>query len=216
MNYKAVIFDMDGTVLDTLDDLKNSLNFALEKNNMPKRTLDETRSFVGNGIEKLIERAVPKGTNNEDYRKVISDFTDYYTLHCKDNTKAYEGISNVIDEIRKRGLLTAVVSNKDDYGVKILCEEHFKGKFDCSVGMKDGIRKKPSPDSVNIALTSLGIKSNEAVYVGDSEVDIQTAENSDMDCISVLWGFRTEEFLRSFGGKVFAKKPNDILKIVLE
>lgn len=213
--YKLAIFDMDGTILDTLEDLKDSVNYALCECGYTERTYDEVRSFVGNGIRKLIERAVPDGTDLENIDRVHNIFTGYYKLHCADKTKAYDGIKPLISELRRYGIKTAVVSNKADYGVQELCREYFDGLFDYAVGEREGIRRKPAPDSVNEALRVLGFDKSEAVYIGDSDVDFETAENAGLPCISVLWGFRDEAFLRSIGAKLFVNKPSEILGIIL-
>lgn len=214
--YKLAIFDMDGTILDTLEDLKDSVNYALCECGYPERTYDEVRSFVGNGIRKLIERAVPDGTSLENIDNVHNTFTEHYKLHCADKTKAYDGIKPLISELRRNGIKTAVVSNKADYGVQELCREYFDGLFDYAVGERERIRRKPAPDSVNEALRVLGFDKSEAVYIGDSDVDFETAKNAELPCISVLWGFRDEDFLRKIGAKTFVSKPSEILDIILK
>ncbi|MGN1137587.1 MAG: HAD family hydrolase [Oscillospiraceae bacterium] len=213
--YKLAVFDMDGTILDTLEDLKDSVNYALSECGYPQRTYDEVRRFVGNGIRKLIERAVPEGVSVSDIDRVHEVFTGHYKVHCADKTKAYDGIKPLLEELRTNGIKTAVVSNKADYGVQELCKEYFDGLFDYAVGEREGIRRKPAPDSVNEALRVLGIPKSEAVYIGDSDVDFETAVNAELPCISVLWGFRDEEFLRSKGASLFVHKPSEILNIVL-
>lgn len=213
--YKVAVFDMDGTILDTLEDLKDSVNYALSECGYPQRTYDEVRQFVGNGIRKLIERAVPEGVSVSDIDRVHEVFTGYYKVHCADKTKAYDGIKPLLEELRANGVKTAVVSNKADYGVQELCKEYFDGLFDYAVGEREGIRRKPAPDSVNEALRVLETDKSEAVYIGDSDVDFETAKNAGLPCISVLWGFRDEEFLRSKGASLFVHKPSEILNIVL-
>lgn len=213
--YKLAVFDMDGTILDTLEDLKDSVNYALAKCGYPQRTYDEVRRFVGNGIRKLIERAVPEGVSVSDIDRVHEVFTGHYKVHCADKTKAYDGIKSLLEQLRENGIKTAVVSNKADYGVQELCKEYFDGLFDYAVGEREGIRRKPAPDSVNEALRVLETDKSEAVYIGDSDVDYETAVNAELPCISVLWGFRDEEFLRSKGASLFVHKPSEILNIVL-
>lgn len=213
--YKVAVFDMDGTILDTLEDLKDSVNYALAECGYPQRTYDEVRGFVGNGIRKLIERAVPKGTESADIDRVHEVFTGYYKLHCADKTKAYDGIKPLIEKLRANGIKTAVVSNKADYGVQELCKQYFDGLFDYAVGEREGIRRKPAPDSVNEALRALGMDKSEAVYIGDSDVDFETAVNAGLPCISVLWGFRDEEFLREKGAKLFVHDPAEIFDIIM-
>lgn len=213
--YKLAVFDMDGTILDTLEDLKDSTNFALEKCGYPTRTYDEVRRFVGNGIRKLIERAVPEGLTVEQIDRVHEVFTEHYKVHCADKTKAYDGIKPLLEKLRANGVKTAVVSNKADYGVQELCKEYFDGLFDYAVGEREGIRRKPAPDSVNEALRVLGVDRSEAVYIGDSDVDFETAKNAELPCISVLWGFRDEEFLREKGATLFVHDPAEIYDIVM-
>lgn len=213
--YKLAVFDMDGTILDTLEDLKDSTNFALEKCGYPVRTYDEVRRFVGNGIRKLIERAVPEGLTIEQIDRVHEVFTEHYKVHCADKTKAYDGIKPLLEKLRASGVKTAVVSNKADYGVQELCKEYFDGLFDYAVGEREGIRRKPAPDAVNEALRVLGIDKSEAVYIGDSDVDFETAKNAELPCISVLWGFRDEEFLREKGATLFVRDPAEIYDIIM-
>lgn len=211
MKYQLAIFDMDGTILNTLEDLTDSLNYALSCSNYPTRTLDEVRNFVGNGIRKLMERAVPEGTSPEELEQVYADFTAYYPKHCYDKTKPYSGIIETIQNLRKQGIKTAVVSNKADYGVQILCKQYFDGLFDYAVGEQTGVQRKPAPDSVNMVLDKLKITRNNAVYIGDSDVDIDTARNAEMDCISVDWGFRDPSFLQEHGAKIMVSSPEELL-----
>lgn len=213
--YKLAVFDMDGTILDTLEDLKDSTNFALEKCGYPTRSYDEVRRFVGNGIRKLIERAVPEGLTTEQIDRVHEVFTEHYKVHCADTTKAYDGIKPLLEKLRASGVKTAVVSNKADYGVQELCREYFDGLFDYAVGEREGIRRKPAPDAVNEALRVLGMSKSEAVYIGDSDVDFETAKNAELPCISVLWGFRDEEFLREKGATLFVRDPAEIYDIIM-
>ncbi len=198
---KLIVFDMDGTILDTLEDLKNSLNYALEKNELPTRTLEEVRRFVGNGIGKLISRGVPEGCSDSLRLKVEQDFYPHYTIHCNDNTRPYAGVTDLISALRAAGYLTAVVSNKADFAVQDLCKIWFDGLFDLAVGEREGLRRKPAPDSVWEVCRLLDVSVEESIYIGDSEVDFQTAQNAGMDVISVDWGFRDAEFLRSIGAK---------------
>lgn len=209
--YKLIIFDLDGTILNTLEDLADSTNYALEKHHFPVRTIEEVRSFVGNGIGRLIARAVPEGTDENMINQVLADFKDYYGQHCADRTKPYDGIIELLQCLRQRGCRTAVVSNKADFAVQRLCEQYFPGLFDFAVGEREGIRRKPYPDSVLEVLSRLGAAKDEALYVGDSEVDIETAKNAGIDVVSVEWGFRDREFLLSHGARRFVKKPEELL-----
>ncbi len=212
MNRKLIIFDLDGTILNTLDDLADSTNYALRVSRFPTRTIEEVRCFVGNGIRKLIERAVPEGTAQDMVEKVLADFTVHYGEHCADKTRPYEGIEEVITRLREMGCMTAVVSNKADFAVQELCEQYFPGLFDYVVGEREGIRRKPSPDSVLAVLDKLGTAKEETVYVGDSDVDIQTAQNAGIDILSVEWGFRDKEFLLKHGAVKLIQSPQELLE----
>ena len=199
MSYRLAIFDLDGTILDTLEDLKESTNAALAANGYPERTLEEVRCFVGNGIGKLIERAVPKGTSKEATKKTLESFKVHYGIHCADHTKPYDGIIKLLEDLRKCGIQTAVVSNKADFAVQELCSQYFPKAFDFVVGEREGIRRKPCPDSVFEVLKTLKKTAAEAVYIGDSDVDVDTAKEAGMDGIFVNWGFRGREFLLEHG-----------------
>ncbi len=214
MKYKLVIFDLDGTLLNTLDDLMLSLNYALASSGLPKRTHEEVLHFVGDGIKKLVERGVPKGTSSELFEKTFLEFKDYYRLHCADNTEPYDGIIDLLCALKARGHMIAVVSNKADFACKSLCDKYFAGMFDAIVGENPSIRKKPAPDTVNMVLEQLHIDRNDAVYIGDSEVDIATAKNANMDCISVDWGFRDNDELINSGATKIVSNPNEILNEV--
>ena len=213
MQYQLVIFDLDGTILNTLEDLYFSVNHALQKSGFALRTLEEVRQFVGNGIRKLIERAVPSGCSENQINQVHADFTAYYAVHCADHTRPYEGISELLSTLRKTGIKTAVVSNKADYAVQILCQDYFPGLFDAITGEREGIRRKPAPDSVLSILNALQISPQQAIYVGDSDVDIQTAKNAGLACISVCWGFRDKEFLIRNGAQHLILHPEELLSI---
>lgn len=215
MKYKLAIFDLDGTILDTLEDLADSVNDTLAKSGFPLRTIDEVRAFVGNGIRNLMERIVPQGTDIAVIDVVHQDFTAHYKVHCADKTRPYLGINELIMTLREAGCKTAVVSNKADYAVQELCAQYFPGMFDFVVGERTGIRKKPAPDSVNEVLSVLEMEREDAVYIGDSEVDIATAANACMDCIAVSWGFRTVDVLRKSGAETIVSKPEEIAEIIL-
>lgn len=199
--YDAVIFDLDGTLLDTLTDLSDSLNAVLRQYELPLHTKDEVRRFVGNGIRKLIERAIPGGTGHPQYEQIYQDFCAYYGEHCMDTTEPYPGILSLLDWLRKAGYQTAIVSNKADFAVKKLNRIYFEGMVPVAIGEREGIRKKPAPDTVFQALRELEVDAGRAVYVGDSDVDIETAANAGMDEIPVCWGFRSREFLIEHGAR---------------
>lgn len=214
MKYKMLIFDMDGTILDTLEDLKNATNYVLREYGMPERSLEEVRMFVGNGIRNLLKQAVVSGTSEEKLDAIFATFREYYKDHCADSTCPYEGITTIIEEARKQGYLTAVVSNKADFAVQELCEKYFPGLFDCAVGEKSGVRRKPYPDSVLWVLEQYDLKPEDAVYIGDSDVDLQTSKNADMDVIMVGWGFRDEDFLKSLGAPFVIHTPKEIMNYI--
>ena len=195
MKYKAAIFDMDGTILDTLEDLCHTLDYTLEQFGFPKRTVPEMRSYLGNGMRKFIELGAPQGTPEELREKMFAVFAEYYKTHCAIATKPYDGLLPMLAKLKEQGMLIAVVSNKADFGVQLLCEEYFPGVFHYAVGEKAGISKKPAPDMVEAVLKEFKLRPEEAVYIGDSEVDLETARNAHMDDILVTWGFRDREFL---------------------
>lgn len=215
MAYAAAIFDMDGTLLNTLDDLAASTNFALEAFGLPPRTTDEVRQYVGNGIGNLIRRAVPEGTDEACRSQVFDTFCAHYAQHSADNTAPYPGIPELLDELRGRGVECAVVSNKGDFAVQDLVRSYFPGAFDFAVGEREGIRRKPAPDTVNAALEALGVAREHAVYIGDSEVDVATAEASGLDCLCVTWGFRDIETLHEAGAKTLVDTTEELLAAIL-
>jgi len=211
--YETIVFDLDGTLLDTLDDLTDATNAALTKFSLPTRTREEVRSFVGNGIAKLIERAI--GTENAPlHADVLAEFKRYYIAHCADKTAPYEGILQLLQALKARGVQTAVVSNKADFAVKELEKQYFDGLLLAAVGENEaeGIRKKPAPDSLFAVLWELDADMEKTVYVGDSDVDIETAKNAGVDCICVTWGFRDKAFLEAYGGTQFVDSPMEILR----
>ena len=216
MKKTTVVFDLDGTLLDTLQDLANAVNYALEQQGMPKRTLEEVRQFVGNGVRLLMIRAVPDGENNPLFEETFALFKEYYGEHCNDTTCLYPGVEEMITSLKAQGYRLAIVSNKADFAVKELQQIYFKGKIEVAIGEKDGIRKKPAPDTVMQALKELGSSSEEAVYVGDSDVDIATAANSGMPCISVTWGFRDVPFLKEHGATHLAASAEELYAILDE
>ena len=211
MKYKLAIFDLDGTLLDTLEDLADSTNYIMRQYGHPERTLTEVRSFVGNGIRKLLERSAPKSTSPEEIDRMFEDFKEYYGAHCAEKTKPYEGIMDLLASLQKREIKLAVVSNKADFAVKELCEQYFSGYFDEAVGERAGIARKPAPDTVNEVLKNLQMDKKRAVYIGDSEVDVQTAKNAELDCIAVDWGFRDKDVLKMAGAETIVSTPAKII-----
>ena len=214
MKYKLVIFDLDGTILDTLEDLAITMNHVLAENSMPVRSDDEIRLFTGNGIRHLVKNSAENGADESVIEKMFSDFNDYYRVHCYDHTKPYDGMAGCMEELRKNGVRVAVVSNKADYAVQGLCCRFFDGLYDFAVGEKKDVRRKPYPDSVLHVLEILAVRGEDAVYIGDSEVDIKTAENAGIDEIAVNWGFRSEEYLREQGACLIAHTPQELMELL--
>lgn len=208
--YDTVIFDLDGTLLDTLEDLTDAVNYAMRTMGMPERTIEEVRTFVGNGVKRLLELCVPDGFDNPAFEETFAKFREYYGLHCNDKTKAYDGVVRLLRELKDEGYALAIVSNKLDSAVKELSEIYFEGIVKVAIGEMEGVAKKPAPDTVYKALEELHKPAEGAVYVGDSEVDVMTAKNSGLPCISVLWGFRDEEFLKEHGAVQFARTPREV------
>lgn len=212
----TIIFDLDGTLLNTLEDLTDSVNYAMEKFGFPVHTIEEIRSFVGNGAPKLIERSIPLGTENPSYEAVLAAFKEHYAAHCEDKTKPYEGVMELLAQLKEKGCRMAVVSNKFDGAVKRLCKKYFGSYLETAIGESADVKRKPAPDTVYQALHELSCDGSRAVYVGDSEVDIQTAKNASLPCISVTWGFRTEEQLKAAGAeeKFMLSSPLGLLPLL--
>ena len=206
MKYSLAIFDMDGTILNTLDDMTDSLNVILEKYGFPLHTVEEVRFMVGNGIPKLIERALPDGKNTAGYDKILADFIAYYEEHCAIKTAPYAGVVDCIKKLRAAGLKIAVNTNKVEAAAVSLCNDYFPGLFDIISGSRPGMPPKPAPDGIYeiLARAQMDGKSQgqKAVFIGDSDVDMQTGMNAGLDVIGVDWGFRGKEFLRNHGADV--------------
>jgi len=185
---RIAIFDMDGTILYTLEDIVLGLNYALRVHGYPEKTTEEIRAYVGNGILNEVRCSLPEGTDEESMMAVYDTFNKWYALHCMDHTRPYEGILDLLSDLKDMGIRCAVVSNKGDYAVQELNESIFRGLFDMSLGEKAGIRRKPAPDMVYEVMR--GMNASSAVYIGDSEVDSETAENAGIPCILVSWGYR--------------------------
>ena len=213
MPYSTYIFDLDGTLLDTLGDLAASVNYAMSTHHLPEHSVDEVRMMVGNGVRKLMERAIPDGAANPCFDETFATFRHHYMEHQLDTTRPYDGIIETLQELKRRGCRTAVVSNKFDAATKSLCNHFFSGLVDVAIGENEaaGIHKKPAPDTVFEAIRLLGVSREEAVYVGDSDVDIATAQASGIPCISVLWGFRNREFLIAHGATTLIGSATEIL-----
>ena len=213
ITYGAYIFDLDGTLLDTLGDLAASVNYALRTHGMTEHSIDDVRRYVGNGVRKLMERAIPDGASNPDFEATFVTFRQHYMAHSLDTTKPYDGIPETLQALKAEGCRLAVVSNKMMAATQELCRHFFPDTIEVAIGEDEahGIRKKPAPDTVIAALCQLGVGQERAVYVGDSDVDLETARNSDLPCISVLWGFRDRDFLLQHGAKTFISAPSELL-----
>jgi phosphoglycolate phosphatase len=212
--YDTIIWDMDGTLLDTLDDLADSVNAALTEYQLPVRTRDEIRSFIGNGINRLLELSVPGGKEHPRFEEILSFFKDYYKGNSSNKTKPYAGLDKLLPELKKRGYRMAIVSNKIDSAVKTLTEQFFKGLMAAAIGNSEGLRRKPFPDEVLEALRIMGEEKASAVYIGDTEVDIETAKNAGVDCICVSWGYRSKQELLAQGAELIIDTPEALLDLL--
>ena len=210
-NFNTIIFDLDGTLTDTLDDLRSSVNYALSQFGFPERSRDEIRSFVGNGVRKLIYRSVPENTDTATAEKCLEVFREHYKANSCVETKPYDGIVDLLETLKKRGIKTAVVTNKMHEAAADIVDYFFDGLIDVTIGQSEKIAPKPAPDSVFLALEKLGVSKEDAVYVGDSEVDCMTAHNAGIPCIGVTWGFRDREVLEANGAQLIADSPCEII-----
>lgn len=210
----TIVWDMDGTVLNTLIDLRDSVNYVLKKYNMPEHTIEEYRRYFGSGIRYALECAVIEGTPSETIDEMLPIFKEHYDVHCLDNTCPYDGILDAMKKLKEKGYKMAIVSNKIDSAVKELNEKFFKEYVDVAIGETPGTKRKPAPDMVEQALKELGSSKKESIYIGDSEVDLQTARNSNLPCISVLWGFRDRDYLIEQGATTFAETPEELIQLL--
>lgn len=211
MKYNTVIFDLDGTLLDSLEDLTDSVNYALRICGYPERTIEEVRRFVGNGVRVLLNLAVPEGTSEIDTVNCLEIYRGYYSDHMQNKTQPYNGIDTLLKTLKEKDFKLAVVSNKYDSAVKALCRDFFGELIPVAIGESRGIAKKPAPDSVFTAMEQLGSSKEETLYVGDSEVDVHTARNAGLTCIGVTWGFRNRDILSAEGADVVIDKPEELL-----
>lgn len=212
MKYNTIVFDMDGTLLNTLEDLTDSVNYALQICGYTERTLDEVRCFVGNGVRVLMNQAVPAGTSEEDIVKCLTIYRKHYSENMQHKTRPYDGINELLKSLKEKGIKLAIVSNKYDSAVKALCKDYFQDYIQIAIGESPEVAKKPAPDSVFTALEQLGAVREEALYVGDSEVDVQTARNAGLKCIGVTWGFRDREVLAAEGADIIIDRPHELLE----
>jgi len=212
--YDTIIFDLDGTLLNTLEDLTDSVNYALELYGYPKRTIEEVRKFVGNGVARLITLAVPGGIDDPFYKDCLETFKKYYSENMNNKTIPYKGIINLLQQLKKEDYKLAVVSNKIDKAVKGLVREFFGEYVQVAIGETDNISRKPAPDTVLKAIEELGSSPDKTVYVGDSEVDVKTAKNSGVICVGVTWGFRDRDVLEKEGADFIIDEPMELVKII--
>ena len=214
MKIDTIIFDLDGTLLYTIEDLTDSTNYALKHFGYPTRTVEEITNFVGNGVRLLIERAIPDGKDNPNLEECLTLFKTHYSNNMFNKTKPYDNIIDTLKELKKQNYKTAVVSNKFDSAVKELCNKYFEGLINSAVGQRDNVNKKPAPDAVFEVMKELNVTSEQCIYVGDSEVDIKTAENAGIPCISVTWGYKSIDFLYKNGAETLIYSPEEILELV--
>lgn len=212
MKYKTVIFDLDGTLLNTLDDLCDSLNYALQEHNYPTHTLDEVKFFVGSGIKVMLERALPQGIDN--FEDVYQTFMSHYEKNKTNKTAPYQGSYEAIKKLSEMNIKMAIVSNKYQKGVEEICQPLFGKYIKVMVGEQPGLNKKPSKDMVIYAIEQLDSNLEEAIYVGDSDIDVLTAMNSNIPCIGASWGFRGEKLLKKYGSTYIANTFQDIISII--
>ncbi len=211
MKYKAVIFDMDGTLLDTLADITDSVNYALGSLGFPLLVISEIRNYVGNGVLRMMELSVPGGTENPLFNDAVSLFKRQYAENCRNKTRPYDGIMELLEWLLERGYKTAVISNKYDTAVKELNQFYFSEYIPLAIGESSDIKRKPAADMLLTALNRLSVTTEEAIYIGDSEVDIETAKNAGVDCISVAWGFRDRDWLAARGAGKIVDSPGELL-----
>ena len=214
--YDAVLFDLDGTLLNTLDDLTDAVNHTLRCFGYPPHSLEDVRVFVGNGIRKLMERALPQGAADPNMEAALAEFKRYYTGHCNVRTHSYEGVLDTMSALAEAGIKLAVVSNKNDEAVKALAHEYFGSLVSVAVGGRDGVARKPAPNMPMLALEAMGATPERALFVGDSDVDMQTALNTGMDCMLVSWGFREREMLAGLAPRFLVDDAAEIPALVLQ
>ena len=214
MRYKTVIFDFDGTLLYTVQDLADAVNHAIAKHGHPTHNVRAIERMVGNGVNMLVARALPQGFDTPDYEEIMTDFRTFYAEHCQDNTRPYDGVTEMLARLKEEGRKLAIVTNKYQTAAEQLRRRFFSGSVELIVGDFEGRRRKPAPDGVFAALKSLGADSAGAVYVGDTEVDMQTAENAGLDCICVSWGYRTKQELVELKAPAIAENTDELLAML--
>lgn len=215
--YDTVIFDLDGTLLDTLEDLTNATNHAMRQSGYPEHTMDEVRRYVGNGVGMLIRRALPAHADGDEeaFQEALQAFKRYYAQHNNEATAPYDGVPGMLERLKASGIRLAIVSNKNDPNVKALSEGYFSRWVELAVGEREGVRRKPAPDTVLSVMRAWECSPEKTLYVGDSDVDIETAKNAGVECATVCWGFRTENELRRAGAKLLVHNPAELAALVL-
>lgn len=211
---KLVIFDLDGTLLYTLEDLMNSVNHALKRFGYETKTLEEVSEHVGNGVQHLVRMMLPESVSDDDFKAYYECFKEHYSEHCCDKTHPYDGIMETLRLLRCRDVKVGILSNKFQSAAEEVCKHYFDGLYDIVVGESETCKRKPAPDGINMICDKFEMSKEDVLFFGDSEVDIKTAENADIYCVSVLWGYREREFLAENNAKVFISNPLDIIDII--
>ena len=214
MKYTTIVFDCDGTLLDTLTDLRNAVNYVLRAHDLPERSVSEVKVALGNGVAHLMRQSLPDSISEAEFNTYLDEFKAYYGEHLQDYTAPYPGMLDVLDTLRAKGYKLAIVSNKIQEGITPLNKEYFGDRLPVAIGERPGLQRKPAPDMVLQALKELGSTQDESIYIGDSEVDVATAKNSGLLCIGVTWGFRDEQLHKDLGVKYIARKAEDIVTII--
>lgn len=214
MKYQAVLFDMDGTVIDSLEDIVDALNVSLQRFGMQELSLSQIRTHVGNGARRLMECVVPPGTPDPLLERMLAFYKPYYAAHSRVKTKPYGGILAMMESLKAKGIRLAIISNKPDKAVRELAAEFFPGLLELAMGEREGVRRKPWPDMIDAAAEHMDVDKYKCLYVGDSEVDIDTAKNAGIDCVSVSWGFRSREELARSGACVIIDRAEDLLRYI--
>ena len=214
MKYTTIVFDCDGTLLDTLTDLCNAVNYVLRAHDLPERSVSEVKAALGNGVAHLMRQSLPASISDDEFTNYLDEFKAYYGEHLQDYTAPYPGMLDVLDTLRAKGYKLAIVSNKIQEGITPLNKEYFGDRLPVAIGERPGLQRKPAPDMVLQALKKLDSTQSESIYIGDSEVDVATANNSGLLCIGVTWGFRDEQLHKDLGVKYIARKAEDIVTII--
>lgn len=214
MKYTTIVFDCDGTLLDTLTDLCNAVNYVLRAHDLPERSVSEVKAALGNGVAHLMRQSLPASISDDEFTNYLDEFKAYYGEHLQDYTAPYPGMLDVLDTLRAKGYKLAIVSNKIQEGITPLNKEYFGDRLPVAIGERPGLQRKPAPDMVLQALKELDSTQSESIYIGDSEVDVATANNSGLLCIGVTWGFRDEQLHKDLGVKYIARKAEDIVTII--